>query len=322
MAFMEVGQMSTRSAAETLAGIFLAFLEQPTWTQAELARRVGVGPRALRQRLEELREAGQMPLSRDHEPPHVYWSVAKGWVPGGVSLSGKEALLVLGLLARLPRSTDRDRFVKRLTAHVGGEPSTNATPLRGDEQTLAKTIEAASLQVPLQLDYFSTHQGDRRLRIVSVHKVLGGDRWHFEAMCHDRKRLCWFRIDSVLSAALARDVRFLSSSPEELQDFLNGSLDGFSGSGEPTLRWFVVRYPEARWVRLNLPEQEAFDVVDVAEGLRFEAKTTAVDVVARFVVGLGRGVTSCEPGLAERVREIALGVLGGLERDGNTDSSR
>lgn len=263
-----------------------------------------------------------MPLDREDEPPHVYWSVAKGWAPGGVTLAGKEALQILRLLARLPRSADRDRFIGRLTRHVGSEPSTNTIPLRGNEQCLETTIDAATLRVPLKFDYFSTSRGEHRVRLASVHKVMGGDHWRFVATCHERKRLCWFRIDSVLSASISRGTPFQPIDGDELQAFIARSIDGFSGSGAPVTCWFIVRYPEARWVRMNLPEQEAFRIVEVEGGLRFETETTALDLLARFVVGLGDGVTSCATEVGQRVRRIAEGALARLEVDESTNVAR
>lgn len=58
--------MSKRSAAETVSRIFWAFIEEPSWLQPALARRVGVSVRTLRARLEEL-ERGGVPLDWDED---------------------------------------------------------------------------------------------------------------------------------------------------------------------------------------------------------------------------------------------------------------
>jgi hypothetical protein len=49
--------MGTRSAVESLAQVFLAFVEQGTRTQSELATRVGIGARAVKKHLEALSKA-------------------------------------------------------------------------------------------------------------------------------------------------------------------------------------------------------------------------------------------------------------------------
>lgn len=304
--------MGTRTATETVVGIFLAFFEQRTWRQAELSERLGVGTRALRQRLEELHETKRMPLEREEEPPHVYWSVPTGWVPGGVVLTGEEACQVLRLLARLPQSSERDRFLRRLVGHVGEEPSTNMTPLRVNEQILHIIEEAATHHVPIRFDYFTASRGDHRVRVASVHRLRGGDHWRFVATCHDRNQLCWFRVDSVLSASNATDHAFREVAESELNHFVSTSIDGFAGDATPVPCWFVARLPEARWVRNNLPEMEPFKVTESGAGLRFECETTALEVIARFVVGLGAVVTDCSSALGARVTAIARQSLDSL----------
>jgi len=305
--------MGTRSATETLVGILLAFYEQRTWKQADLSQRLGIGTRALRQRLEEFRETGKIRFEREEDPPHVYWSVPKGWVPGGIVLTGDEAAEVLRLLARLPQSSDRDKLLKRFTGHVGEQPSANATPLRGNEQILHAIEDAATRRVPLRFDYFSTSRGEHRVRIASIHKVLGGDRWRFVATCHDRDRLSWFRVDSVLSAASASDQAFRAIDEVQLAQFQATSIDGFAANTQPIPVWFAARYPEARWVRTNLPDEELFTIKEVASGIQFSCATTAVELIARFVVGLGPAVTACSPELQDRVMTIARQLLKSLE---------
>lgn len=314
--------MGTRSATETLVGILLAFHEQRTWKQADLSQHLGIGTRALRQRLEEFRDAGKIRFEREEDPPHVYWSVPKGWVPGGILLSGDEAAQVLRLLARLPQSSDRDKLLKRFTGHVGEQPATNATPLRGNEQILHAVEDAATRQVPLRFDYFSTSRGEHRVRIASIHKVVGGDRWRFVATCHDRDRLSWFRVDNVLSAACASDEAFRKIDEEALSQFQATSIDGFAANTQPVRVSFVARYPEARWVRTNLPDEEQFMTKEVDGGIQFSCETTAVELVARFVVGLGSAVTACSPELHARVIALAQQILISLEDLGPTVEAR
>ena len=95
--------MGSRSNAETLAAIFVAFTRQPTWSQAELARELGISSRQVRDRIEELHQAG-IQFERQEERPHVYWSVPKGWFPGGLLLTAKDSLKLLRHIVRAPRS--------------------------------------------------------------------------------------------------------------------------------------------------------------------------------------------------------------------------
>jgi hypothetical protein len=58
-------------------------LARRSWAQAELAREVGVRSETLRKVLGELK-AGGVPLDVEKDHPHVYWTLAKNWYPGGV----------------------------------------------------------------------------------------------------------------------------------------------------------------------------------------------------------------------------------------------
>jgi predicted DNA-binding transcriptional regulator YafY len=305
--------MGTRSATETVVGIFVAFFEQKTWSQAELARRLNVGVRVVRERLEELRQKGTIPLEREEDLPHVYWSVPSSWAPGGVFLVGDEAGQVLRLLARLPQSAERDRLLRRFTGYVGESPVPNATPLRGNEHVLYVIESAVSQRLPIRFDYFATSRGDHRERVASVHRVLGGDHWRFVATCHDRNQLCFFRVDNVLSATLASEESFRAVDELTVERFCATSLNGFASLGEPVAVWFDVRYPEARWVRKNLPNEEQFTTKELENGTRFNCSTTAVEQLARFVVGLGPAVTACSSELRGNVLLIARQVLENLE---------
>jgi hypothetical protein len=78
-----VGQ---RSSTETVVAIVQAFLRRRTWSQAELARDVGIAVPALRKRLVELTASG-FPLERDEDHPHVFWSVPRDWFPSRATCS-------------------------------------------------------------------------------------------------------------------------------------------------------------------------------------------------------------------------------------------
>jgi transcription initiation factor TFIIIB Brf1 subunit/transcription initiation factor TFIIB len=76
--------LGRQSSGATIAAIYQAFLGgRRTWAQAELARHAGVGVPALRKRLQELQDQGT-PLESEADGNHIYWSVPRGWFPGGV----------------------------------------------------------------------------------------------------------------------------------------------------------------------------------------------------------------------------------------------
>jgi predicted transcriptional regulator len=69
--------MGRRSRTETVVEVVLAFHAQGTWSQAALARHVGLTTPSLRKLLTEMATSG-LTLEREEDPPHVYWSVPRG----------------------------------------------------------------------------------------------------------------------------------------------------------------------------------------------------------------------------------------------------
>ena len=87
------------------------------------------------------------------------------------------------------------------------------------------------------------------------------------------------------------------------------SVDGFSGRGPPVPCAFVVRGDTARWVQSNLPSG-TFAVDPIEEGIRVTTTTAGIEVLARFVVGLGGAASVETPQLHAEVRRLARGALG------------
>ena len=77
----EVGQ---KSRTETVAAVLSALLGRRLWSQAELAREVGVRTQTLHTLLGEL-QAGGIPITTEKQHPHIYWRVPKDRFPGGYS---------------------------------------------------------------------------------------------------------------------------------------------------------------------------------------------------------------------------------------------
>ncbi len=308
-----VSSVGQRSATETLFGIIAAFIEQRTWTQADLARRLETQSETIRKRLGELAASG-FKLERDEEHPHVYWSVPQDWFPGALVFKPDEIEDLLRLIARAPRSELRDKFidlvVKRLSnlghSSKGFDPDAVRPPeVRAEEERwLALVEDAAAKRVALKMRYFTASRRSESWRHVSVHRVDLGPHPHFIATCHKANALRRFRVSGVSFADLDRGEPFRHVMPEELAAFDSESFGSFHEDGPVVRCAFFVRQAEAAWVARNLPEGRVTQEEE-KDGVRFVVETTAVTLVARFVASLGAAARPETPALAEQVAAIA-----------------
>ncbi len=300
--------MGQRSAGQTLAAIYVAFTRKRDWTQAELAREIGISSKTLGKRLAELEALG-MGIEKDADPPHVYWSVPKGWLPGALALTKEQVGEALRLLSRLPRTRRRDALLGMLARAVPApeRPVRDPADQAQRDELLSQVEDAARSLAVLHFRYRSASSGADRLRRASVHRVVHGPRARFVAFCHEKQALRWFRVDRVQSARIDPAARFHEVEPDAVDAFVAGSVDGFH-RGEPVACSFVLLRRDMAWVQDTLPV--SMRVESTAEGLRFEAITAGVEPLARFVVGLGDGARVETPELALRVKELALGALG------------
>ena len=147
--------MGQRSSTETIVALLQAFLEQRTWSQADLADHIGVGVAAVRKRLQELSAHG-VPLTREEDPPQVYWSVPPGWLPGAIALPASDVLELLRHLTRLPQSAARERLLQRVLAAAprrDGLPAGDAVVApsltEAEEAYLAVAEDSALRRIPL-----------------------------------------------------------------------------------------------------------------------------------------------------------------------------
>lgn len=309
-----MSRVGQRSSTETVIALVQAFFERRTWSQADLARRLGMTTAALRNKLHEL--MGVFHLEREEDHPHVYWSVPRDWFPGGVLFTREQLPELLRQLSRLPRSKVRDALLATVVRHgamdAGAQdlPATvvapEATP--HEEEYLATIEDAAARRVPLRFRYFTPSRGSMSTRHASVHRVVLGLPPRFIATCHRASTLKWFRVENIFEARLDDQEAFRPSTAKALDAFHAASLDGFNAGGAPETLSFVVREPEARWVALNLPSpMRAEDAPGL--GIRVTIETTALRQVARFVVGLGGAALPETPALAAAVSELARGAL-------------
>jgi predicted DNA-binding transcriptional regulator YafY len=302
-----VGQ---RSNTETIAAILKAFLDQRTWKQADLARHVGVQPAAIRKRLDELVASG-IPLQREHEHPHVYWSVPKSWYPGGVLLTGEQVRELFRQLSRLPRSKARNRLIESLLRYMPAAAEPNAL-VTGEtthrEEAHLPVIEDSAMQKKaLRFRYYTAGRGSEGTRFASVHRVVLGPPARFLATCHRDATLKWFRVDNVSDAKLDAGERFRDADGKTVDAHHRASLDGFHGGVPPAKHQFFVADPNARWVARNLMHEMEFE--EESGGIRITVETSAVSRLARFVVGLGAAAKPLTPDLEREVVALANGAL-------------
>jgi predicted DNA-binding transcriptional regulator YafY len=294
--------------------MIVAFWRQPVWSQADLARETGVSPRTVRKRLEEL--SSVWPLTRDEDPPHVYWNVPKGWFPGGVLLEPDAVAFLLRVLVRVPPSRERAVLLAAIGGHaprVVVEALDRVIPPRSsevEEKLLPVLLDGLAELEPLLLRYYAASRGTFNTRTVSVQRVLVGPPTRFVAWCHAAKGLRFFRLDNAATAALDPASPFHAVDDAEVDAFLAESVDGYHGQERLRVAFFV-RDPDARWVAQNLPDGLAGTPDE--GGLLVEAETTALLPIARFVTGLGAAAECQTPELRKLVREIAEGALRGTE---------
>lgn len=312
--------MGQRSPTETYFALMAAFIEKRTWTQADLARRLQTRTETVRKQLGELQQVG-FKLEREEEHPHVYWSVPKNWFPGVLAFQQDEVPELLRLLGRTPGGKLRDRMqalvVERLgnfagaATHLGARAVHTPNVAADEERVLALLEDAASSKTVAKIRYFTASRRDEGHRAVSVHRIDLGPTAQLVATCHRSGGLKRFRVSNVSSVQLDPGEPFRGVSDQELARFDAESLAGYRGAG-PALRVeFVVREPEATWVSRTLPDPRIVASPEPGGGTRFSVHTTAVEQLARFVVGLGAAAQADTPELAERVAELARGALAG-----------
>jgi hypothetical protein len=116
----------------------------------------------------------------------------------------------------------------------------------------------------------------------------------------------------VSEAKLDPKEPYREADPDLVERHLRASLDGFHGGRPEARHVFFVREPEARWVARNL--LEGMDYEDVAGGIRVTVVTSALERLARYVVGLGAAGRPMTPELEVAGGELARGALEGIAR--------
>ena len=304
--------MGRKTGTESALALLVAFIQRKVWSQADLARDLGLTASAVRKELVEMQAAG-VPLEREEDRPHVFWSLPKNWLPEAIQLDSKEVGDLLRLLARLPNGAARNRIVSKVIqgrARLSERPSVVLAPLLAEreEESLALVEDAASRGEVLAFRYVSASRGQVESREASPHKVLVGPPARFMATCHKDGNLKWFRVDRISSARLEGTQGARKVDEARLDEALRASVNGFRDGEIASEARFFVRDPESRWVEGNLPAPLVAE--RVKGGIRVTGSTAAIVQVARFVVGLG-GAARAESGeLRAVVRDLAEGETG------------
>ena len=155
--------MGQRSQTETLAGIYQAFVQRRVWKQTELAKELEVSTEVIRRVLHELREKG-MPLDREEDHPHVYWTVPKDWFPGSVLFKREEIPELLRQLRRIPHGKGRAKLLDLVLSRTGdtAAPSPGIVPRAAseqEEQYLASVEDALGRKTALFMRYYTASRG-------------------------------------------------------------------------------------------------------------------------------------------------------------------
>ena len=306
--------MGRRTGTRTTVEVLCAFVRRPEWRQAALAREVGVGTAALRSCLAELSTSGLIPLQSSFEHPDVVWRLPRGWHPAGVPLDGETVARCIRQLARSPRTSERDAVLARLLRldpRLSVSPREDAGAWSAEEEDAIQTIEdALRTKRSLRMRYFTASTGAESWRLVSVARLSLSPVPRFVAMCHRRSELRTFRVGNVMASMVDAGEPFRPVDDAVLAAYERGMVNGFrddhASTGEELA--FVVRTPDARWVKRNLPNGVWAEELPGGD-LRVRADGVALLPVARFVVGLGDAVTAESPELAKAVRRIAMGAL-------------
>jgi predicted DNA-binding transcriptional regulator YafY len=297
--------MGRRSSTETLARIVIAFLDQGTWKQADLARRCDVSTKALRARLDELTLAG-MPIEYELDHPHAYWSVPPTWFPGGAVLKAADASLIARLLARLPTSQERQRAMRSVLAGAAASTLGNESEEGSRAGILSALEDAARARHAVEVRYTSPQRGYVEPRDLSVQRIVYGARLRFIGHCHRSERLKWYRVDRVETVAPRPERPFHAADPGDVDAIIAESFAGYRSDTAVDCAFFV-RLPESRWVIHNLPEPMA--VAHHENGVRITTRTAGLDLLARYVVGLGEAARAETPELRARVISLAQASL-------------
>lgn len=310
--------MGQRGRTETIAQVILELMRERTISQASLAKRLEVTARTVRACVLDLTSAG-MPIEREEDHPHVYYSLARDWIPNGAVIANNELRELVRILSRIPSAASRrDAIAARLGP---GEPWTRISPALEDslsppELRRLELIEDSAVErCAVEVSYLSVMRGVVEQRHLSCQRIAYHDRpIRFLAMCHRSNTLKWFVLDRVHAAYLDEGTPYRSSDAEAVDDLVQNTLFDFHSSETPVECRFVIHPPEHRWFVPRLGKRAR--VEPHGESVRVTIQTSALRVLARALVGLGAAVRIESPELRAEVTRIAQAALQATEDQG------
>jgi predicted DNA-binding transcriptional regulator YafY len=280
----------------------LALLQsRPRWTGPELAERLGVTTRTVRNDIERIRRLGY--------PVHAGPGRAGGYRLGaGVALppllldDGEAVAVTLGLrLASAAAVTGLDDASSRALAKLeqvlpsrlrerAAAIEAGTLPLGGEGPDLAAevlTLVAGACRDHRRLRFdYRDHEGEATVRTVEPHRlVLARGRWYLVAWDVDRAGWRTFRADRIDLPANALGDRFPPRDPPggDLAAYVQGGL----ARAPWRVRTRVVVHAPAAWVVARLPS--GIGVVEAIDDHRsaFEAGAETAEVLAGYLALLG-----------------------------------
>lgn len=242
--------MGQRGRTETLAQVIVELMRARTLSQAELAKRLDVSSRTVRQCILDLLSAG-MPIEREEEH-HVFYSVPKDWVPNGLVLAASEARELVRVLARVPSaSARRAALMERLGIY---EPALSASLALEDSleprelEILEELEDTASEQCTSRVEYYSVRRGLDEVRHISCQRIAYHDRpIRLLAVCHRSGSLKWFRLDRIRAISADESEPFRQADPAAIADVVSNTVFDYHEGGLATEHRFVLHAPEHRW---------------------------------------------------------------------------
>src|SRR5690606_543986 len=132
--------------------------------------------------------------------------------------------------------------------------------------------------------YYSNLSKELSWRVVTPQRLIEHPRARVVGYCHRHKALRWFRLSNAQRAQLTAKEAYVECAPEAVDTFVHNSVDGYHDGTDEELS-FVVRKPEAHWVRDNLlPGMQIDQAESPPDGIRVLTRGAAL-VVARFIAG-------------------------------------
>lgn len=299
----------------------LSLLQTPrTWTGTELAERLEVSPRTIRNDVERLRDLGypvhaargsvggyrleagasMPPLLLDDEEAVAVAIGLRTATGGAVTGIEETSLRALAKLEQVlpPRLRRQVSTLQHATVHVrrGGGPTV-------DPGVLTELARLCREHLRLRFDYSDRRQADSQRRVEPYRIVSAGQRWYLLAWDTDREDWRTFRVDR-MRPGLSPGPRF---TPRPLT---NAEAEALVTRGvPPTARQHVarvaVRLPAAQLAERIGPWIGTVTALDDTSCV-LETGADSAESLAAYLALLGADFTVTEPPeLVEAIRLLA-----------------